>query len=400
MRLLLLAAFLPLLDLSAAAVIEASGELPATTTDANGDTIGGIGSGIVYDAKNDVYLSLSDRGPGDGTLPYRPRIAVLKITQEGETLLPKLIETIIFKDAQGKAMTGLIPNDPNSDLPTMKDGRTCIDPEALALTKDGRLFVTDEYGPFLYEFKRDGTMIRRITLPAEFLPKEASGKVNYTDKANLVSGRAINQGPEGMCLLPDEQRAALIFQSASVQDGGKPSGLTKLLIIDLAAGTPSAVYRYPFSSAEAGVPSTQLSVNDLVALDDKRFLVLERDGQGRDGAKDHPMAKYKAVWVVDTSAATNLLENKEGTREIPVSKELLFNLVSIAKDPENLAAKWEGIVPIPPFSKDEVTLIMTADNDFLSPTVHEDGQSYSFPRAEDAVPTQIFKIRAPLPKNP
>lgn len=399
MRYLLLAAFLPLADLSAA-VIEAFGELPATTTDANGDTIGGIGSGIVYDATNDVYLCLSDRGPGDGTLPYRPRIAVLKITQEGETLQPKLIETIIFKDAQGKAMTGLIPDDPDSDLPMMKDGRTCIDPEALALTKDGRLFVTDEYGPFLFEFKRDGTMVRRIALPAEFQPKDASGKVNYTDKAALASGRAINQGPEGMCLLPDEQRAALIFQSASVEDGGKPSGLTKILIIDLATGTPTAIYRYPFSPSEAGVPPAQLSVNDLVALDDRRFLVLERDGQGRDGAKDHPMAKYKAVWVVDTSAATNLLENNEGAKEIPVSKELLFNLVSISKDPKNLAAKWEGIVPIPPFDKDEITLLMTADNDFLSPMVHEDGQTYPFPRAEDAVPTQIFKIRAPLPKNP
>jgi hypothetical protein len=400
MRLLFLAAILPLAQLSASAVIEAFGELKAETRDVNGDTVGGIGSGIVYDAKTDRFLCLSDRGPGDGSLPYRPRFAVLEITQEGETLRPKLIETVIFKDAQGRAMTGLIPDDLDAELPMMKDGRTCIDPEALALAKDGRLFVTDEYGPFLYEFQRDGTMVRRIALPAEFQPREASGKLNYTDKAELVSGRAINQGPEGMCLLPNEDKAALIFQSAAVQDGGKPTGMTKILVIDLATGAPRAIYRYPLSPAEAGVSAEKLSVNDLVALDDHRFLVLERDGQGRDGAKEHGRALYKSVWVADTSGATNLLESKAGTNEVPVSKKILFNLASLAKDQKNLAAKWEGIVVVPPVSKDEVTLLMTADNDFLSPMVHEDGQSYPFPRAEDAVPTQIFKIRSPLPKNP
>ncbi len=55
---------------------------------------------------------------------------MLKITQEGETLSPKLVETVIFKDAQGRSMTGLIPDDPEAELPMMKDGRTCIDPEA------------------------------------------------------------------------------------------------------------------------------------------------------------------------------------------------------------------------------------------------------------------------------
>lgn len=40
---------------------------------------------------------------------------------------------------------------------------------------------------------------------------------------------------------------------------------------------------------------------------------------------------------------------------------------------------------------------MTADNDFLAPVIQEDGKSYVFPRAEDAVPTQFYKIRVDLP---
>lgn len=393
--------FTSVLHLSAAEVfIEASGELPADATDPGGDTIGGIGSGIVYDAANDVYLMVSDRGPGDGTLPYRPRLAVLRITQEGKTLTPRVLETILLKDAEGRAMTGLIPDDPDSDLPKMKDGRTCIDPEALALASDGRLFITDEYGPFLYEFRRDGTMVRRIALPAEFEPREADGKLNYTDKAALVTGRAVNQGPEGMCLLPGEKQAALLFQSGSVQDGGKASAATKILVLDLTTGQPTAIYRYPFSPDVAGVKATKLSVNDLVALSDRRFLVLERDGAGRDGAKDHSPAKYKAVWLADVSQATNLLDLKPGEPEKPAAKTLLFNLATLVEDPSALAAKWEGLVVIPPSDPRALTLLMTADNDFLAPEIREEGTKYAFPRAEDAVPTQFFKIRVPLPATP
>ena len=40
---------------------------------------------------------------------------------------------------------------------------------------------------------------------------------------------------------------------------------------------------------------------------------------------------------------------------------------------------------------------MTADNDFLNPTLTLDGKITRFPRARDAVPTQIFEILAPRP---
>jgi hypothetical protein len=83
-----------------------------------------------------------------------------------------------------------------------------------------------------------------------------------------------------------------------------------------------------------------------------------------------------------------------------VAKQMLFNLSKLVKDQPNLAAKWEGIVVIPPSNAKELTILMTADNDFLAPTIHENGEAYPFPRTEDAVPTQFFKIRTPLPQNP
>lgn len=376
-------------SLHAEAVIEAAGDLPADMRDSHGDTIGGIGSGIVYDKKTDTYLCISDRGPGDGTLPYRPRYVVLRIEEKGDVLEPEFLESVILRDEKGVAMTGLIPDDAAADTPRMKDGRTCIDPEALALAPDGSLYVTDEYGPYLYQFRRDGTMLRRIPLPDKFSPKNAKGKLDFTDKAKLTTGRNINQGPEGMCILPDGKTAALIFQSGLMQEGGRTAPKTPLILLDLESGQVKAEYFYEFAKEipESGksLKEGKLSVNDIAPLSESRFLVLERDGVGRDGDPNTKPAEYKAVWLIDLT-----------TPGEPVKKEFLFNLAAMVKDPSTLNAKWEGLAILPGSNKNEVTLMMTADNDFLAPVIHEEGKQYTFPRAKDSVPTQFFKIRVPL----
>lgn len=395
MRRLILILAISATSLWAETTIEAFGELPAATRDQNGDTVGGIGSGLVFDAKNDQFFCISDRGPGDGTLPYRPRIAVLKIPQDGNTLRPEVLRTIILKDAEGKAMTGLIPDNPDASFPSMKDGRTCIDPEAIALEADGTFYVTDEYGPLLYQFSADGVMLRRIELPAEFHPRTAEGKIDYTHKAELVSGRTVNQGPEGMCLVPDTNEAALIFQSALHQDGGRKAGQSKLLFIDRTTGKPTATYLYSHSPEAAGGTGKKLSVNDLAPLDQYRFLVLERDGMGRDGSANPEAAKYKSVWLIDIRGATNLLDVGSSAKVVPVKKQLLFNLAELT-DPATLSAKWEGIAVLSAPENGPLTLMMSSDNDFLNPNIFEAGESYPFPRAEDAVPGQFFKIRTTL----
>ncbi len=406
-RSLLFAGFAALMacgpGLQANAVVEAKGELPADLRDRHGDTVGGIGSGIVYDEKNDVYLCISDRGPGDGTLPYTPRIAVLKIPENGDRLEPALVDTILLADEAGRPMTGLIPDDSGAETPRMKDGRTCIDPEALALSPQGTIIVSDEYAPCLYEFTREGKMLRRISLPREFQPRNAEGRIDYTDTAELVSGRHINQGPEGMCLLPDGKTAAVIFQSGLAQEGGRESGLARMAFIDLASEKLTASYLHRFSDQipDSGQPlgAGKVSANDLVALDSTRFLLLERDKIGRDGGKSHPAAAYKSVWLLDTKGATNLLEHP-AENAVPVRKAFLFNLAGLVPDPRSLNAKWEGICVLPSSGKSDIVLLMTADNDFLTPLIHESGSTHPFPRAEDAVPSQFFKIRAALPEIP
>jgi len=394
MRVIFCVSLLSMAMLHARPVIVASGELPSDTRDASGTTIGGIGSGMVYDRKNDLFYATTDRGAGDGTLPYSPRIAVLKIRRTGDKLEPQLLKTIVLRDQSGRPMTGLIPNDPTASTPRMKDGRTCLDPEAIALAPDGTFYLTDEYGPYLYQFSRQGRMLRRLALPAEFAPRTAEGKLNFTDKARLASGRDINQGPEGMCLLPGENAAMLVFQRGLIQEPGR----MRLVKLDLATGQPLAMYSYRPSPRAAGLPVEKISLNDLAHLGGTRFLVLERDGSGRDGSARPRPAKYKSVWLIDTKDATNLLERQE--KIVTVKKHLLFNLPKLVNKPHKLAAKWETVLVLPPVEKDAVNLLMAADNDFLTPMIHENGNPHPFPRTKDAVPTQFFKIRCPLPENP
>jgi len=385
-----------------AAKIEAYGELPADARDQYGDTIGGIGSGIAYDPKEDVYYCMPDRGPGDGAMPYRPRFVKLTIAQEGGKLEPKPVGSVLLRDLQGREMTGLIPDDPHAPSPQMQDGTVCMDPEAISLAPDGTIYVSEEYGPCLYQFQRDGRMIRRIDLPEEFRPKTADGKLDFSGTADLVSGRGINQGGEGMCISPDGKSAIIVFQSGLMQDGGEDSPNTRMLVLDLTSGKPLACYNYPFATEVPGTGKKlkvdKLSVNDLQALPDGRFLVLERDKWGRNGSKTHKTAAYKSVWVTDTSGATNLLEPHDKT--VPVRKALLFNLPELVQNPASLEAKWESIVVLPSSKPDKIDLLMAADNDFLTPVVHENGKDYPFPRVEEAQATPFFKIQAEMPENP
>src|SRR5690242_5100955 len=98
----------------------ARGSIAADATDKNGETIGGIGSGLAYDAKENVLFAISDRGPGDGTIDYCPRFDVLRLSQSADTkskLNLDLLHTVLLHDRDGKEMTGLAPDVSDKSLP-------------------------------------------------------------------------------------------------------------------------------------------------------------------------------------------------------------------------------------------------------------------------------------------
>lgn len=97
------------------------------------------------------------------------------------------MDTTLFSDPAGNPISGLDPTTTLSfngfpDLPAAKfpgDGfggggpggtRVCLDSEGLVLDPDGGFWISDEYGPFIYHFNRNGKLTQAIKPPDAFIP--------------------------------------------------------------------------------------------------------------------------------------------------------------------------------------------------------------------------------------
>src|SRR5687768_1764530 len=136
----------------------------------------GFFSDLYYDANRKEWWGLSDRGPGGGTLPYQTRVQrfTLDIGANGQIGNFAIAQTVLFKQ-NGAAMNGLAPN-PASQL-----GRA-FDPEGFVVNPlTGNFLVSDEYGPSLHEFDRQGNFVRAFATPANLVPRSAANVSNHAD---------------------------------------------------------------------------------------------------------------------------------------------------------------------------------------------------------------------------
>ena len=110
--------------------------------------------------------------------------------------------------------------------------RNSLDAEGLVLSPLGGFWVSDEYGPNIYYFSPSGRMLSAIAPPAAFIPRR-NGTISFSsdnppifneseiiNPENPDSGRANNQGFEGLTLSPDGRTLSVLLQTSLVQDGG------------------------------------------------------------------------------------------------------------------------------------------------------------------------------------
>ena len=330
------------------------GRLPADMKDKFGETLGS-GSGMAIDLKSwsktaDGYTGsfyvLPDRGYNvEGTTDYRARLNRVSVTfkpiegaavgsaaAEGNAITLKVDDTILLTDAAGEPMSGLDPAEGGvrpalgaiPALPQTVNGRVALDPEAVVLLADGSFFISDEYGPYIYHFSPAGRMLSAIRPPDAVIPKR-KGKDHFSANApgagapkpapaNPETGRQNNQGFEGLALTPDGKHLVTILQSATRQDGGdKPEtrNYTRIFYYDISNPDEAKLVRHyvvslPVFDAE-GKPRIAAQ-SELLALDESRFLLLCRDGNGF-GTKN-AQSLYRKVEVLDVTGATNLAGSK------------------------------------------------------------------------------------------
>lgn len=308
------------------------------------------------------YLILPDRGPLDGAVDYLCRFheAEIEFEPNGSQVrfAFKLIRTVILRDEQGRPFIGA-----SRALEATDQHAHRLDPEGLRCDRDGNIYISDEYGPYLFKFSKDGQLLERFSVPAEFRIAKQSANGDEEDSSNKI-GRRANRGMEGLALSPSGNSLVGLMQSPLLQDSyqndkGKAVGLnTRLLTIDRNSGVQRQyVYRQD---------KDKHKMHEILAINDHQYLVIEQDGE--EGKE----AKFKKVTMIDLNQATPIvgdqpLPGKDLPDSIrPAKKSTYLDLL----DPEyglagdSMPGKIEGITWGPQLDDGRRILIICSDNDF------------------------------------
>lgn len=446
--------------------------VPSNAVDQFGDTLGGWGSGMTLDLdswSNDwdggyhgTLYTLPDRGWNtQGTVDYRGRLHRFDLTfkpfygastANQNQLLLHYRSSILF---DGGKTTGLDPSGVKPatghfpDLPIASNGHIPVDDEAVVHPGDGTVWVSDEYGPYVYHYTLSGKLLNVIRPPEAFIPrrKDASGAIveNFSadsppigvtynpDPGNPVSGRQNNQGFEGLALSPDRKKLFVLLQSALIQDLD-PNNIkttrrnTRLLAYDIDRPEPKLVGEYavqlPLYQDQTTTKTKLLTAaqSELFALNDHQFLVLARDSSA-GFTTSNPASVYRSIDLIDISKATNIVGKYDAAAAsiaplgvldssiTPVAYQKFLNINDNAQlnkfglhnglpnDKNDLYEKWESIAIAPvgdPKAPHDYFLFVGSDNDFITQQGHMVGQAYQDATGAN-VDTLVLVYRVTLP---
>lgn len=368
-----------------------------------GNMLGGVGSGLAYAGRN-TFLALPDRGPNatpynslvDDTTSFIPRFQTFSLSlaknpgYDSLTVgsLPYILSPFLTDTTLLSSKTRLVyglngaPSlnkkekfyfsgrsdnfDATQSSTNPQNGR--LDPEGMRVSNDGKsVFITDEYGPYVYQFDRNsGKRLKIFTLPVYFAATKPAAEEAIEIPNNNV-GRISNKGMEALAITPDGSTLVGMMQQNLAQDKKK---FLRIITIDIATGgTHEYVYKLDNGS----------SVSDILAINAHEFLVDERDGKGLG---DGSSAVVKKLYKIDLTGATDVSgvtaltdENLSGFTLVQKQEflDVLASLNSHGITADHVPAKLEGVAFGPDMVINGVnkhTLFIANDNDFL-PTVDD-----------------------------
>jgi hypothetical protein len=392
-----------------------------------------LGSAIAY-ASGRTFLTLPDRGPNavsfdsavDNTTSYINRFHTVTMDLDSNpagsalpfTLTARLQDTtllwsltpLVYGTGVGLGVGSGVPPindflhhyfrgrsdnfDPSQNSGNPNNAR--FDTEGIRVSADGHtVFISDEYGPYVYQFDRvTGARLRSYKLADSLYVKNLRPVGQDEINAN-TSGRTANKGMEGLAITPDGKMLVGIMQAALIQDaaqGGAATKLLRIVTIDIASG---------YTHQYACKLTTGSGVSEICAINNHQFLVDERDGRGREGNDDLSSndARVKQLFKIDLDGATDI-SNMDGLTAVTyaVNKTLFLDLVIALTNNDipatRIPSKIEGVAFGPDVRMGKATvhtLWVSNDNDFVlntndQPPVPNPNQFFVFGFTNDDLP--------------
>lgn len=439
------------------------GRMPSNLKDKFGETFGSF-SAFAFEpgswrrnadgTYSGTLFAQPDRGYNAvGTTAYIPRFNKIAVrftpspaggTAQNQVGLT-LSDTIQFSEGNGTPLTSLDPpanlaTPARSGFPALPiafDGRIALDAEGIVPNADGTLWVSDEYGPYIFKFDATGRLLSAIR-PPEALVAKRNGSDSFASNnatagqpapvpADPTTGRQNNQGMEGLSISPDGRTLFGLLQSATRQDGGTGGTAatrhtTRLLAYDLTTGTPvlKGHYAVQLPTFTQGTGTRVAAQSEVLAVSSTQFLVIARDsGFGRGLV---PTSLYRKILIYDISAATNLVGTAYEQPGTPLAPGgvLAAGIVPAARadwidmndvtqlskfglkngptdDTNNLSEKWEALALVPALDSaapDDWFLFVGNDNDFLTTQGFQVGAAYAAAVDNDSM-VLVYRVTLP-----
>ncbi|GIH26541.1 glycerophosphoryl diester phosphodiesterase [Acrocarpospora phusangensis] len=180
-----------------------------------------------------------------------------------------------FKDGKVKVLGGVNLTDPHGKVPfplTRQDRKLTgadFDVESILRTGDGTYWIGDEFGPWLLHFSASGKLLEApIALPGVRAPENP-----YLNGGTPNLGSS--KGFEGMARSVDGRTLYPLLEGTVA---GDPAGTLRINEFDLRR----RAYTGKRWTYQLDAPSN--AIGDFIAIDKRRFLVIERDNNQGDAA--------------------------------------------------------------------------------------------------------------------
>ncbi|WP_420645451.1 esterase-like activity of phytase family protein [Candidatus Leptofilum sp.] len=310
--------------------------------------VGGLSS-IVYDGRTGLYYAIADdRSEINDARYYTIYIDVSDGSLDDGDIHFVRVTTILDENGQPFAAGSL-------------------DPEGIALTSRGSLFISSEgsagatppIDPFIKRFTRGGIQNGELAVPDKYLPDGSTVGVR-----NNLAFESLTITPNGQHLVTATENA--LAQDGPATDVGQESW-SRILAYDLHTRQPLHEFVYVVGEVpEAPDPPDAFRTNGLVELlpldNSGNFLAMERAfsvGKGNTVG----IFETSLAGATDVSAYDDLYDEATGTAVplTPVSKNLVFDIeADFGVAPDNL----EGMTFGPMLPDGRQLLIIVSDNNF------------------------------------